>query len=76
VLPQFIKLVLYLFTQSFQLCTIISEKYKIVQVTGVAFDSQFMFDKVIERVQVDVGQKLACQISDRQPSMNRLSKSG
>jgi len=66
------ELLLHSPTLVFQHTWVIAEEQKIVQVTNVTFDSQFMLDELIQRIQIDIGQKLAGQISNRQTAFVNL----
>ena len=43
------------------------EQHHVIDVTDVPFDAQFLFDKVVERRQIQVGEKLAGKVAHRQP---------
>jgi len=49
-----------------QLGAILSEKEEIVHVADVAAHLEIVLHEMVERIKVNVGKKLACQVADRQ----------
>jgi hypothetical protein len=55
------------FATSPQIAATFRKQQKVIDVADVSLDPQFMFHKLIQGIQVNVGKELARQIPDRQP---------